>query len=65
MPMSTKKTRALYEAPGLSIEEMETDSILCASWTDGTIDDGNYNDFGTLGFNSAVQSTMIVDQFKG
>ena len=46
--MSTQKTRVLYEAPDLSIEEMETDSILCASWTDGTIPDGDFTDFGTL-----------------
>ena len=63
--MITKTARVPYEAPDLLIEEMETDSILCASWTDGTIDDGNYNDFGTLGFNSALHSTMIVDEFKG
>ena len=63
--MSTKKPRVPYEAPDLSIDLMEADGVLCTSWTDGTIDDGNYNDFGTMGFNSTIQTTMIVDQFKG
>lgn len=62
MPMSTKKTRVPYEAPDLSIDWMETDTVLCTSWTDGTIDDGNYNDFGTAGL-TAMQTTMILEQF--
>ena len=62
--MITKTARVPYEAPDLLIEEMETDSILCASWTDGTIDDGNWSDFGTLGM-STIQSNMMVEQFKG
>jgi hypothetical protein len=46
--MITKTARVPYEAPDLLIEEMETDSILCASWTDGNIPDGDFSDFGTL-----------------
>lgn len=46
--MITKTARVPYEAPDLLIEEVETDSILCASWTDGNIPDGDFSDFGTL-----------------
>ena len=46
--MSTKTVRAPYEVPDLRIDWMEPESIVCTSWGDGTVPDGNFNDFGTL-----------------
>ena len=46
--MCKQMTREPYEAPDLLIEMMEADAIICTSWTDGNIPDGNFNDFGTL-----------------
>ena len=46
--MVKKATREPYEAPDFTIDVMEADSIICTSWTDGNIPDGNFNDFGTF-----------------
>ena len=46
--MSSKTAKVPYEVPDLRIDLMEPESIVCASWTDGTIPDGDFTDFGTI-----------------
>lgn len=40
--------KAAYVAPELFAEAVDTESILCQSWTDGSIGDDLVNDFGTV-----------------
>ncbi len=46
--MSIKTAKAPYEAPDLRIDLMEPESIVCASWGDGTIPEDMFNNIGNL-----------------
>lgn len=46
--MCKRKPNEAYVAPELSTEALDMKSILCQSWTDGSIGDDLVNDFGEI-----------------